>query len=489
MRTLVAITSLCSLSLLISCVKLDKPASVASCEKAGFCPNGADSGLDSQPLDLPVAEDDAYSAPDESPEAASTDLRLDAALDRVDTAGDGEGPEAGLDSRDSGADSPVATETAIDTPGAAAPDAPVDAADDAQTDAGERDAAILNGTCAVDGIVAPAGTICRVAAGPCDVAEICDGVSTACPLDRFKAATEVCRPTAGTCDLEEKCTGSSPACPADKFLGKGAVCRGAASVYCDVAESCDGVSAACPVDVFAPANTSCRASTDGDICDPPESCTGTSNQCPADRKYTPPAAAPTGVKVTPGTLMADVAWSAVTGVTGYNVKSSTISGAGYAVRGSPATSPFTVTSLNASQTYYFVVSSYVGQPACESANSSEVSALSCVATPPTALTATPDGAGHAVLTWTPPIGGVAASYGVSRSTISGSGYAVVVGGLSTTSYTDLPVVSAGGPATFYYVVRANTGTCYSPYSNQAIAAITSPRADAGADTAKDTAKD
>jgi hypothetical protein len=187
--------------------------------------------------------------------------------------------------------------------------------------------------------------------------------------------------------------------------------------------------------------------------------------------------------------MADVAWKAIAadagaGVTGYNVKSSTISGAGYAVRGSPTTSPFTVTGLNASQTYYFVVSSYFGQPSCESANSSEVSTVSCVATAPTGLTATPDNAGHVVLTWTPAIGGTV-SYNVSRSTTSGNGYAVVASGLSTTTYTDSPVVPTNGSGKFYYVVRANTGNCNSPYSVQATATIASAHGDAAADTARD----
>ncbi len=248
-----------------------------------------------------------------------------------------------------------------------------------------------------------------------------------------------------------------------------------------------GASAACPSDVVAPATTQCRASTDGNICDPPEYCTGKSNQCPADAKYSPPAAAPGGVLVTPGDLLADVAWNAVTGATGYNVKSSTISGAGYSVRGSPTSSPFTVTPITASLTYYFVVSAYSGQPSCESADSSPpVSALSCVATAPTALAATPDAAGHVALTWTPPSGSVA-SYSVSRSTTSGSGYAVLASGILTTSYTDTPVVPAGGTTTFYYVVRAYTGTCLSPYSTPAAAVIPSPGADAGADAAADAA--
>ncbi len=470
MRTLVAITSLCSLGLFTSCVGLDKPALVATCEKPGGCTR-LDSGPDGQPLDLPTALDAAYGVADGSPEDTSPGVHLDG-LDGVDTAGAGDGLQTGADVGEISKDTPAGVDMAADALTTTGSDVVDDATENPPPDAGEADAAILSGTCAIADRPAPAGTVCRVASGPCDVVEFCDGVSTACPLDRFLGATEVCRAKAGNCDLEEKCTGASAACPADKVLAKGAVCRAAASV-CDVPEYCDGASAACPVDAFAPATTTpCRASTDGNICDPPESCTGTSNTCPADAKYSPPAAAPTGVAVTPGTLLADVAWNAVTGAAGYNVKSSTISKAGYAVRGSPTTSPFTVSPLTAGQTYYLVVSAYFGQPSCESANSAEVSAVSCVATAPTALVATPDKAGRVLLTWTPPIGG-AASYSVSRSATSGSGYAVVASGLLTASYTDSPVVPAGGTATLSYVVRANVANCYSPYSVPATAVVCS----------------
>jgi hypothetical protein len=342
----------------------------------------------------------------------------------------------------------------------------------------------------MNGGPAPAGTVCRASAGLCDIVEVCDGVSIACPFDGYKDAGQVCRPKAGDCDHEESCTGTSAACPADTFLSKGAVCRSAVSV-CDVADTCSGASPTCPSDVVAPSTTQCRASTDGNICDPPEYCTGKSNQCPADAKYSPPATAPGGVLVTPGDLLADVAWNAVTGATGYNVKSSTIAGAGYSVRGSPASSPFTVTGITAGQPWYFVVSAYSGQPSCESADSSPpVSALSCVATAPTALVATPDAAGHVALTWTPPSGSVA-SYSVSRSTTSGSGYTVVptASALTTTHFTDSPVVPAGGSTTFYYVVRAFTGTCLSPYSTPVAVVIPSPGSDAGADAGPDAAAD
>jgi hypothetical protein len=504
MRTLLVITSLCSLSLFSSCVSLDKPEPVAACEKAGFCPAQVDSPVD-LPGDVPVAQNEDGGALDEYPEETS-----DGALDGVDAAGDGlyDAPQIGLDAVGTGSSTSTGTGTFTDTgtsggtgtltatgtgtdTSTTTPDAAVDVPQDVRPDAAPGEVPILSGTCAIDGNPAPAQTVCRVAAGPCDLVEVCDGVSTACPLDKFQAATVVCRAAAGTCDLAEKCTGSSAACPTDKFLAKGAVCRAAVSV-CDAAESCDGASAACPVDVFAPAATPCRASSDGNICDPPETCNGTSGTCPADAKYTRPAAPPTGIAVAPGTLQADVSWSVITGdagagVTGYNVKSSTVSGAGYAVRGSPAASPFTVTPITASQTYYFVVSAYSGQPSCESANSSEVSAMSCLATAPAVLTATPDSAGHVALAWTPAVGAV--SYNVSRSSTSGSGYKVVAGGLSTTTYTDSPVVPASGTVTYYYVVRANTGNCNSPYSPQATAVVAAVRADGGGDGASDTPAD
>jgi hypothetical protein len=478
MRRVIAITSLCSLSLLSACVALDKPALLGN----------HDGGRDGQPFDLPAGISDLR---EQSPDVTSPSPGPDSAPDMVNTVGDL--ASDGLPGSDAGTDTPSGPETVTDTAPSAQPDAVYDATEGVPPEAGAVDALILSGTCAIADSPAPLGTVCRVAAGPCDVAEICDGVSTACPFDAFKAKTEICRAKAGDCDQEETCTGSSAACPDDKVLGQGATCRSAVSV-CDVAESCDGVSPACPVDTFTPATPAvgCRPSTDGNLCDPAEFCTGTSNQCPADVKYSAPTAAPTGVAVIPGNLQVDVSWSAVTGATGYNVKRSTVPGAGYATVGSSLTSPLTVPLLNSTQTHYFVVTAYSGQSTCESPYSSPpVSALSCVAAAPTGLVAKPDTAGNVVLTWTAAAG--AASYSVSRSSISGSGYAILASGLTKATYTDKPAVPAGGTTTFYYVVRANTGTCLSAYSAQATAVIGSAGADAGADARADvradTAKD
>src|SRR5207302_1396874 len=122
---------------------------------------------------------------------------------------------------------------------------------------------------------ASSGTVCRAAAGACDVAESCTGTSAACPPDT--KSTAVCRAAAGSCDLAESCDGLSADCPADTFKPATVECRPAAGV-CDVAESCDGTSAACPAD--GKSTVVCRAAAG--VCDTAESCDGVHDDCPAD---------------------------------------------------------------------------------------------------------------------------------------------------------------------------------------------------------------
>src|SRR5439155_1324465 len=117
---------------------------------------------------------------------------------------------------------------------------------DGVLDPGEQcdDGNVLDGDCCSSTCqFEPATTICRPAAGACDVAERCDGVSDDCPADT--KSTAVCRPAAGACDVAERCDGVSDDCPAD--TKSTAVCRPAAGA-CDVAERCDGVSDECPAD-------------------------------------------------------------------------------------------------------------------------------------------------------------------------------------------------------------------------------------------------
>lgn len=119
------------------------------------------------------------------------------------------------------------------------------------------------------------GTMCREAAGLCDVPEVCDGSSPGCPDDRFLPSTEMCRPSQGLCDPAETCTGSGAACPENELVGDGIECRGAANL-CDVADVCDGSSPDCP-DAVKPAGAPC-GSVNG-LCDAPDFCDGSSKSC------------------------------------------------------------------------------------------------------------------------------------------------------------------------------------------------------------------
>src|SRR5436305_6901339 len=146
---------------------------------------------------------------------------------------------------------------------------------DEQCDDGNReDGDCCSSSCQLE----PATTVCRPAAGPCDVAELCTGSSPTCPADTFEPATFECRPAAGSCDVPELCTGTTGACPADTFKPATFECRPAAG-DCDVAAACTGLSAACPSD--RKRSGVCRPSAGS--CDAAETCDGTSDSCPQDR--------------------------------------------------------------------------------------------------------------------------------------------------------------------------------------------------------------
>lgn len=124
-----------------------------------------------------------------------------------------------------------------------------------------------------------AGLLCRASTDLCDPAELCDGISGACPSDALEPAGTVCRASTDLCDAQETCTGVSAACPADVLEPAGTVCRGATGL-CDPEEVCDGLAASCPVDLVEPTGTVCRASTG--VCDPQETCDGATGTCPLD---------------------------------------------------------------------------------------------------------------------------------------------------------------------------------------------------------------
>jgi fibronectin type 3 domain-containing protein len=446
-RLAVVVPSMLSMLMLAACVDLTKPEDVADCALKKNCTNGvvADAGATLPQLD--AGEPDSNGG---SPIADGGAGYTDALFVSEDG-----GPAT---------DAPVIP----DAPTVDEQDAPVvvaiDGSPDQATDArvGVRDAPVRidvpPGACAIAaGQPAPAGTICRPAVGPCDVAETCDGASVDCPDDKLAAAGKECRAVAGDCDVEETCTGTSVECPDDGFKAVGTVCRAAAGV-CDYAETCSGLSPICPVDSLKPSTYACNASTGA--CDPAESCTGTGVSCPADTVLTAPSTRPTIVAQS-GTLSVSVSWSAVVGATGYNLKRGTTSGGPYATIASnllASESPYLDQGLDSTKTYYYVLSAINTIDTCESADSLEVSAQPTgVCSKPAApvVTATA-GNGQVSLSW-PAVAGASNGYDVARSQTSSTGYASIARVTTGTSYVDTTVQFG---KTYYYQVTT-LGTCNS----------------------------
>lgn len=125
--------------------------------------------------------------------------------------------------------------------------------------------------------IEPVGTECRMSAGACDPAEVCDGLSDMCPIDARLGAGSVCRSAVAECDVDEVCDGLVVDCPTDSKRMD--LCRGAVEV-CDVAEYCDGTGDFCPIDLVASADTECRAAAGS--CDIAEHCDGIVVMCPID---------------------------------------------------------------------------------------------------------------------------------------------------------------------------------------------------------------
>jgi hypothetical protein len=84
----------------------------------------------------------------------------------------------------------------------------------------------------------PAMTVCRPAAGACDLPELCDGTGAPCPDDRLASADQVCRRSSSVeaCDPSERCTGVSALCPNDRVI------RSPTEETCNgVDDDCDGM--------------------------------------------------------------------------------------------------------------------------------------------------------------------------------------------------------------------------------------------------------
>jgi fibronectin type 3 domain-containing protein len=166
------------------------------------------------------------------------------------------------------------------------------------------------------------------------------------------------------------------------------------------------------------------------------------------------AAGPSGLVAVPNDSKVTLTWTALSGAASYNVKRATTSGGPYttiSTAGTVTTPTYTDSTAVNGTTYFYTVSAVNGS-AVESANSAtEASAIPSI--PPAAPTGLTPTAGNSQigLLWNPATG--AANYNVKRSTTSGAEVTIV--NVTTTSYTDSPVVN-GIP--YYYVVSAISST-------------------------------
>lgn len=84
---------------------------------------------------------------------------------------------------------------------------------------------------------------CRSSQGPCDPADLCDGVAAECPADILHDSSIECRAASGGgCDVAELCSGDSPACPEDGFWAEGQP----GDPACVGNYLCNGVGPSCP---------------------------------------------------------------------------------------------------------------------------------------------------------------------------------------------------------------------------------------------------
>jgi MYXO-CTERM domain-containing protein len=116
--------------------------------------------------------------------------------------------------------------------------------------------------------VQPGGTLCRLAAGACDVPEQCDGVTRTCPLDRFAIDDTSCSDGV-TCNGLELC--------------RTGLCQPAAPLLCDDLDACTADACAEPggcrnTRIAGCCNVDGECADDGDVCTA-ERCSGSGGTC------------------------------------------------------------------------------------------------------------------------------------------------------------------------------------------------------------------
>ncbi|HSY18089.1 MAG TPA: DUF5010 domain-containing protein [Candidatus Acidoferrales bacterium] len=163
---------------------------------------------------------------------------------------------------------------------------------------------------------------------------------------------------------------------------------------------------------------------------------------------------PTGLAVVagPGAGRASLAWNALLGAAGYNVKRSTVAGGPYTTVMVTTTNTAVDIGLTDGAQYYYVVTAFNGiGESTNSAPSGVLLPIPPVPDVPTGLSATA-AIGQVSLNWTASLN--AAGYNAKRSTVLGGPYTTVVA-VSTNVALDASVT---GGTRYYYVVTATNGT-------------------------------
>lgn len=181
-----------------------------------------------------------------------------------------------------------------------------------------------------------------------------------------------------------------------------------------------------------------------------------------------PAAASPSLVQGSGNGEVRVTWPAVSGATSYSIRYGAATGT-YPNRIDSASSPYTVTGLTPSTTYYFQVGSTNASGTTWSAESSMATSAMTVPSAPTGISAAP-GNGRATISWT-----------VVPFTSYSIRYGSAAGVYTTTVSAASPHVLTGlvnGQTTHYQVGASNTaGTSWSP--DQVVTAVAPPAAPTG----------
>jgi outer membrane protein assembly factor BamB len=193
-----------------------------------------------------------------------------------------------------------------------------------------------------------------------------------------------------------------------------------------------------------------------------------SNTLVAYSIFGPPA--PMGLTATSGVASAELAWTAATGATSYNVYMGSQAGAEgttAVLTGVTGTSASVTSGLTPGTTYYFTVKTVSASGL--SAASNEVSATPTAAAPPANLSANPD-VDSVDLSWTASTG--ATSYAVYMGTAAGGeSTTAVAGGITGTRAT----ITGLTPGTkYYFVARSFVAGVASAASNEVSAAPIPP---------------